>query len=223
MYPVILALHYFLFALLLSPLLTALWLGWSFHRHPNPPRWAIQLSVGFGVCMILFLIMWRLKLNESFWLLIDFSPNEVRLVTGGISLCLINGIWLMLRRMTSLRPLPSLACSCAPVLIGLLWLNLRFIVVIHNRSGQLVDLDPTIGRRAVMHANSPGFSGSFHEVKGIRLQKGVYYFGFNRWFRFGDRWALGSGFGGNFDAGWNEWPIRGIASENRHRNHDGSN
>ncbi len=210
MYPVILALHYFLFALLLSPLLTALWLGWSFRRHPRPPRWAIQLSLGFGLSAVLFMIIWRLKLNESFWLLMEFPPNDVRVITGGISVCLINGIWLMLRRMTSLRPLPLLAYSCAPVLIGLLWLNLRFIVVIHDRSGQPADLDATIGERAAMHANSRGFSGKFHEAKGIQLKKGIYYFGFNRWFRFGDRWALGSGFGSNFDTGWNEWPIRGI-------------
>jgi hypothetical protein len=141
------------------------------------------------------------------------DPTYSALLLSGTVVTGAMGLALWIRRFRSLSP------ALVAVGIGVIefavwgWVDFRFRVVVQDRDGKPVEIQD--GSIDLRHPPET-YLGSYQSGKGVRLKKGIIYFGFLQWLEHKDHWTFSGGFcdqNGHFlgdlewkNAKWSEWP-----------------
>lgn len=135
------------------------------------------------------------------------------LIITGMMLCGMFGVASILSRSRGVKFSTAFLVSAVAALLLILWIDLRFRVVVQDSQGRAVDV-----REEYVSLRHPpeSYFQSYVHAEGFRLKKGTVYFGFIRWLQFKDRWTF-SGAISNRDgrfvgdlkwesACWSQWP-----------------
>lgn len=182
--------------------------AWVFRRYPRPPVWVIcfLLILGFGTFRLLFLA----------------SPGFLIALLSSLSaiLCIVQALALTGRRWFGFGVGKSWGISCLLMIPLVIWMDLRFSVLVEDENGNSVEVDT---KQIQMQASSASYGSwgysTFHYGYGNRLKKGVVYFGFCQWVRHRERWLIwGDAVSPeglplrkkkiDIKADWGNWPLR---------------
>ena len=180
--------HYLLaLSIVAAPLAMAVWVGWKFRRHNRPPKWAAALLLGTCVFGLFTIIHWKSPGgwfagsdrgqwwydSEEWWIASDRVLMMLELV--GLLSCLVTSFAILMRRLRAWPYAKSSAVIAAPLLAVVVWIDLRFRVIIEDSHGQRVEVQ---SQELMLRSET---RSKFHNVHGRRLSKGVVYFGFCNW------------------------------------------
>lgn len=201
-----------LYLLLWSPcvinLSFSVFAAWGFRKYPSPPAWVIcfLLILGFGTFRLLFLI----------------SPGFPVALLSSLSaiLCIVQALALVGRRWLGFGVRKSWGISCLVVIPLVIWMDLRFSVLVVDESGNSVEVDTKQIQMQASYTSifSWGYS-TLHYGYGNRLKKGIVYFGFCQWVQHREKWLIwGDAVSPEGEmlrrekidskANWGNWPLR---------------
>ena len=182
--------------------------AWCFRKYPRPPLWVIifLLILGAGTIRLLFIF--------------DFGYSFTLWASLSSILSIVQAVALGCRRQFGNSFLRSWGVSSLLVLPVVVWVDLRFSVLVMDADGNAVEVDAS---QIQMQASSTsifswGYS-TLHYGYGNRLKKVVVYFGFCQWVTQRGNWLIyGDAVspegelllqqGVNCKANWWSWPLR---------------
>jgi hypothetical protein len=149
--------------------------------------------------------------------LLFYIPGLPSLVSGliisGTILCGLLGATWSICGITGAFFSKSFAVLALSLVPFILWIDLRFCVVVQDRDGRPVD--PQMGS-IELHRPNRSYFQSYIYGKGLRVKKGITYFGLLKWLQHKEEWIFSGAF---FDkdgrtlgdlewkpARWSEWP-----------------
>jgi hypothetical protein len=180
----------------------------GFHRYPRPPIWIIcfLLILGSGTLRLIFMV------GPGFLVTLPSSLSAV--------LCIVQALALACQRWLGFGVRKSWGFSCLLVIPVVVWMDLRFSVLVVDEDGNSVEVDTKQIQMQASHAGygSWGYS-TFYYGYGNRLKKGVVYFGFCQWVQHRGNWLIWgdavSPEGKSLrrekisqKANWGNWPLR---------------
>lgn len=186
----------------LSPMCLGILASFRFWNREAQPRWVAPMMgvITIGYAVVLYCV-------PSLPVLVSI------LIVSGMILCGVIGFASILRRSRWIRSSRAFPVSAVMVLLLVLWIDLRFRVVVKDPQGRAVDVRE---EDVSLHHPPESYFQNYVEVKGLKLKKGTVHFGFIRWLQYKDRWTF-SGSIGDRDgrlvgdlkwesARWSQWP-----------------
>lgn len=186
----------------LSPLCLGILACFRFRNSEAQPRWLAptMCCVTIGCAVVLYYV-------PSLPIFVSI------LIVSGMMLCGMFGVASILRRNRGIRFSTAFLVSAVAALLLILWIDLRFRVVVQDSQGRAVDV-----REEYISLRHPpdSYLQSYVEAKGLRLKKGTVYFGFIRWLQYKGQWTFSGAISdrdGRFvgdlkweTARWSQWP-----------------
>lgn len=181
---------------------------WCFRKYPITPVWVIifLLILGAGTIRLAFMGA--------------FGYTTALFTLASAILCIVHALALILRRYLGTGRWKSCGIALLLVLPVVVWVDLRFSVLVVDADGNPVEVDT---KQIQMQASSTsmfswGYS-IFHYGYGNRLKKGVVYFGFCQWVTQRENWLIwGDAVSPervvlrrekiSSKANWGNWPLR---------------
>lgn len=187
---------------MLGPLCIGVLACFKFRDREAQPRWlaALMCCITGGCAVVLHYV-------PSLPVLVSI------LIISGMMLCGVFGVASILCRIRGIKFPAALLVSAVGALPLILWIDLRFRVVVQDSEGRAVD----VREEYISLRHSPeSYLQSYVEAKGLSLKKGTVYFGLIRWLQFKDRWTFSGAISdrdGRFvgdlkweSARWSQWP-----------------
>ena len=186
----------------LSPLCLGILACFSFRNSEAQPRWLAPMMccVTIGCAVVLYYV-------PSLPIFVSI------LIVSGMMLCGMFGVASILRRSRGIRFSTAFLLSAVAALLLILWVDLRFRVVVQDSKGRAVEVREEY---ISIHYPPKSYFQSYVRAKGLRLKKGTVYFGFIRWLQFKDQWTFSGAISdrdGRFvgdlkweSARWSQWP-----------------
>lgn len=195
----------FLYLLLWSPCVISLsfsvFAAWGFRKYPNPPAWVIcfLLILGLGTFRLIFMA------GPGFLVTLMSSLSAI--------LCIVQSLALASQRWFGFGVRKSWGISCLLLIPLVIWMDLRFSVLVVDEKENPVEVDT---KQIQMQAMPRDI---FYYGYGNRLKKGVVYFGFCQWVQHRESWGIvGDAVSPEgvmlrrekiySKANWGNWPLR---------------
>jgi hypothetical protein len=182
--------------------------AWCFRKYPRPPVWVIIFLLILGVGTIRLAFMGAFGYTTALFTL----PSAI--------LCIVQALALILRRYFGTGRWKSWGIPLLLVLPVIIWVDLRFSVIVVDVDGTPVEVDTSqIWMQTWATSIFSGRYSTFDYGCGNRLKKGVVYFGFCQWVTHRDNWVIwGQALPYErvdlrseevvFKANWANWPLR---------------
>jgi hypothetical protein len=175
--------------------------AWCFRKYPRPPVWVIVflLILGGGTIRLIFMGA--------------FGYTITLITVPSAILCIVQALALLLRRYSGTGKWKSWGIPLLLVLPVVIWVDLRFSVLVVDANGNPVEVD---AGKIELQAQP---RMTFYRGYGNRLKKGVIYFGFCQWVEHRENWGVwGDAVSPegvdlrmekiSSKANWGNWPLR---------------
>jgi hypothetical protein len=148
----------------------------KFRNQESQPRLLAPLMgcITIGCAVILYYV-------PSFPILVSIS------IVSGTMICGIFAVASILCGIRKIEFPKALLVSAIALLPLVLWIDLRFRVVVRDSEGRAIEVR---NGSVSLHHPPESYFQSYVDAKGLRLKKGTVYFGLIRWLQYKDRWSF---------------------------------